>query len=263
MSFEFLLSLFAQYGYWIVFFGILLDNAGLPLPGELLLLTFGALARTGHVDPGLGILVAWMAAMSGDHVGYWLGRLGGDRLLHTYCRLTLGSGKCFQKAVAFYQVRGRLAVVFGRFVMGVRALLFPLAGSARLPYAQFLLFDGVGALAWAGLFILAGYAVGWPVTEMHDDYRAAALLLAGMLGAVFGAYLLMKLYRRRRHGPASLRERMVGRVAKALRSPIGPTPPAFPSTPAESVLAELKETAPAHQACPPGNEAIPRKRARG
>ena len=63
MSVELLLSLFVQYGYWIVFFGILLDNAGLPLPGELLLLTFGALARTGHVDLGIGILVASSTAV--------------------------------------------------------------------------------------------------------------------------------------------------------------------------------------------------------
>ena len=256
MSFELLLSLFVQYGYWIVFFGILLDNAGLPLPGELLLLTFGALARTGHVDLGIGILVASMAAMSGDNAGYWLGRLGGERLLHTYCRLTLGSGKCLQKAVAFYQVRGRIALVFGRFVVGVRAFLFPLAGSARLPYAQFLLFDGVGAMVWAGLFILAGYAVGWQVTDMYDDYRAATLLLAGILGAAFGAYLLMKLYRRRLHGPGTLRERMVARVRKALRPPIGPTPPALLSTSAEIMLAELKGTAPAHHGCPPGNQPI-------
>jgi membrane protein DedA with SNARE-associated domain len=96
MNFESVLSLFIQYGYWIVFAGILLDNAGLPLPGELLLLTFGALARTGHVDPVLGMVVAVVAAMSGDSVGYWLGRLGGEHLLQTYCRLTLGSGKCLQ-----------------------------------------------------------------------------------------------------------------------------------------------------------------------
>ncbi len=241
MSFE-LLGLFVQYGYWILFFGILLDNAGLPLPGELLLLTFGVLARTGHVDLGIGILVASMAAISGDNAGYWLGRLGGDRLLHTYCRLTLGSGKCLQKAVAFYQVRGRVAVVFGRFVVGVRAFLFPLAGSARLPYAQFLLFDGIGALVWAGLFILVGYAVGWQVREMYDNYRAAAMLLAGILGAAFGAYLLMKLYRRRLHGPVSFHERMVGRVAKALRPRFGATCPARIPTPSEIVLASRNGT---------------------
>ncbi len=238
MTIELLIGLFIQYGYWIVFAGILLDNAGLPLPGELLLLAFGALARTGHVDLGLGVLVAWVAAMSGDNVGYWLGRLGGERLLQTYCRLTLGSGMCIRRAVAFYQVRGKMAVVVGRFVVGVRAFLFPLAGSARMPYTQFLLFDGVGALVWAGLFVLAGYGVGWQVEGVSEGYRAMSTALAGILGAGFAGHLLMKLYRRRRHGTVSLRERMVSRVRKALRCQGGTTPPVIISTACEISLAK-------------------------
>ncbi len=217
MSFEFLLTLFVQYGYWILFVGILVDNAGLPLPGELLVLAFGALSRTGHVDPGLGILVAWVAAMGGDSAGYWLGRLGGERLLQTYCRVTLGSGKCLEKAVAFYRLRGKAAVVFGRFVIGVRAFLFPLAGSARMPYGRFLLFDAIGALAWAGIFILAGFGIGLQVERVLEEYRTASTVLGGALAACFAAYLLMKLYRLRRHGPGILRERIVSRVRSALR----------------------------------------------
>ncbi len=238
MSVEFLLSLFIQYGYWIVFLGILLDNAGLPLPGELLLLTFGALARAGHVDLGLGLLVATAAAMGGDSVGYWLGRFRGARLLHTYCRLTLGSGQCVRKAVAFYQLRGKAAVIVGRFVMGVRAFLFPLAGAAGMPYAQFLLFDAVGALVWAGLFILAGYSLGWQLEGVHEGYWAASRLLAVTLGAGFAAYLLLKLYRHRRRGPGSFRARMVARVQRALRPQFGVTLQAVIPMPSEIVLAE-------------------------
>jgi membrane protein DedA with SNARE-associated domain len=243
VTFELLISLFIQYGYWIVFAGILLDNAGLPLPGELLLLIFGALARTGHVHLGFGVLVAWLAAMSGDNVGYWLGRLGGERLLHAYCRVTLGSGKCLQKAVAFYHLRGRVAVVFGRFVMGVRAFLFPLAGSARMPYAQFFLFDSAGALVWAGLFVLAGYGLGWQVEGISEGYRTASTTLAGILGAGFAGYLLTKLARRWRHGPGSIRERMVSRVRKALRFREGTTPPVFIPMVSEISLAERNGTA--------------------
>lgn len=219
VSLESLITLFIQYGYWIIFVGILLDNAGLPLPGELLLLAFGALTRTGHIDPGLGLLVAWVAATSGDNIGYWLGRLGGERLLQTYCRVTLGSGKCLQKAVAFYQLRGKMAVVFGRFVLGVRAFLTPLAGSARMPYARFLLFDSVGALLWSGLFIFIGYSFGWQVEQVHHGYRAGSMILAGAMGAGFTGYLLVKLYRRRHPGPGSLREYAVARMRKTLTGP--------------------------------------------
>lgn len=256
MSVELLLSLFVQYGYWIVFVGILLDNAGVPIPGELFLLILGTVARTGDLDLRLGVLVAWAAAMSGDSVAYWLGRLGGERLLHTYCRVTLGSGKCVQKAVAFYQVRGKVAVVFGRFVIGVRAFLFPLAGSARMPYAQFLFFDSLGALIWSGLFILAGYSVGWQVERAHDGYRAGSAILAAVLGVGFATYLLMKLYRRWRHGQGSLRGRMVLRVRKALQ-PRGDTGlRAFISRPPEIMFAARNGPGPTDQQPLLGGEGV-------
>jgi hypothetical protein len=180
--------------------------------------------------------------MIGDSVGYWLGRLGVERLVHTYCRLTLGSGTCIQRAVAFYQLRGRAAVVFGRFVMGVRAFLFPLAGSARMPYAQFLLFDSVGALVWAGLFVLAGYGVGWQVEGISEGYRAASTTLAGILGAGFAGYLLIKILRRWRHGPGSIRQRMLARVQKVLRPGGCATPPASMSMACDIGLSERNGT---------------------
>ncbi|MBI3014260.1 MAG: DedA family protein [Candidatus Tectomicrobia bacterium] len=131
MSIELLLDSFVRHGYWILFGAILLDNAGLPLPGELFLMTFGALARMGQVDPVSGLLVAWLAALIGDSIGYWMGRLGGHGLLKLYCRLTLGSGDCMENALDFYRRRGPAAVILGRFIVGVRGFLFPLAGSAR------------------------------------------------------------------------------------------------------------------------------------
>jgi membrane protein DedA with SNARE-associated domain len=224
------LDLFAQYGYWIIAAGVLLDNAGLPLPGELLLLAFGALARSGQMDLEGGLVLAVAAAMAGDSLGYWLGRLGGDRLLHGYCRVTLGSGKCLQRAVAFYKLRGPMAVVFGRFVMGVRAFLFPLAGSARMPYTKFLLFDGIGALTWVSAFSLAGYSLGWQIGSMDERYRAASTILAVALGTSVAMYLLVKVYRRWRHGRGSLREWMISHVETALRPLSGRTFVPFAST---------------------------------
>lgn len=238
MSLELFLDLFVQYGYWIIFAAILLDNAGLPLPGELLLLTFGALARTGQMDLEGGIVLAAVAAMAGDSLGYWLGRLGGDRLLHGYCRVTLGSGKCLQRAVAFYKLRGAMAVVFGRFVIGVRAFLFPLAGSARMPYTKFLLFDSIGALTWVSAFTLAGYSFGWQVGSLTERYGAASTILAVALGTCAAVYLLVKLYRRWRHGGGSLRGWIISRVQIALRPRSGRAFVPFAST--QPVIAPME-----------------------
>ncbi|MBI2205138.1 MAG: DedA family protein [Candidatus Rokubacteria bacterium] len=219
MSLDALPGLFVQYGYGIVFTAILLDNAGLPIPGELLLLLFGAVARTGDLDLGLGLLVAWAAALSGDTIGYWLGRLTGDGVLRTYCRMTLGSGTCVRRAVGYYDRYGKATVVVGRFVMGVRAFLSPLAGAAGMPFHRFLLFDSLGALLWSALFLALGYSFGWRLELLRDGYRAGATVLLGAVGVGVSMYLLIKLFRRWRHGPASFREGLVARAVDALQRP--------------------------------------------
>lgn len=219
MSADALFDLFAQHGYAIVFTAILLDNAGLPIPGELLLLMFGALAWSGHFDVGAGLLIASTAALGGDSVGYWLGRLGGDRVLHVYCRAALGSGACVRRAVSYYRNYGTATVIVGRFVIGVRAFLPPLAGSAGMSFRRFLLLDSLGAVLWSTLFLMLGYSFGWPLEVVRDGYRAGSTVVLGVVVAGLGAYLLVKLFRRWRHGAASLRDGMVARVADASGRP--------------------------------------------
>jgi len=164
------------------------------------------------------VATAWQsaAAVAGDSVGYWLGRLTGEGVLRTYCRLTLGSGKCVRRAASYYQLHGRKTVVFGRFVMGARAFLPALAGSAGMPFVQFLLFDVLGALVWAGLFITLGYSVGWNPARVHEGYRGVSIALLATVGVGLVAYLAVKLARRGRHGAASLHASTIARVGRSL-----------------------------------------------
>ncbi len=213
---ELLLNSLIRYGYLIVFAAILLDNAGLPIPGELLLLVFGAIARHGDASAVWGLLLASVAAVAGDSAGYWLGRLSGDRVLRTYCRLTLGSGRCVRAATHYYQLHGRTTVIFGRFVMGVRAFLPPLAGSTGMPFVQFLLFDAVGAVVWAGLFVTLGYSLGWGPERVHQGYRGVSIALLAAVGVGLVVYLALKLVRRRRHGVASVHAGAISRTGRPL-----------------------------------------------
>lgn len=178
------MHLVMEYGLWIVFAGILLDNAGVPLPGELFLLVGGMLAR--HGDPTLVVVVAvgTAAAVSGDNVSYWMGRRWGGRLLHAYCRLMLHSEACVARAAGYYQRHGTATVLFGRFVVGLRALLSPLAGSARVPFVRFILLDVVGAALWSALFVVAGYSLGARLDDIHDWFRMGSFAAAGAGGAI-------------------------------------------------------------------------------
>lgn len=184
MTAEILIGLFIAYGYWIVFMAILLDNAGLPIPGELLLLAFGVVAKNGHLDPVLGLVVAVAAAMAGDSLGYWIGRLGGDRVL-----TRLGRRPRFRP--------GDASVVFGRFVIGARVLLAPLAGLTRMPFGRFLLFDGVGCLVWAGAFILIGYASGVRLEVMLQGLRMVSVAAQSLIVAGLAAWAITRFVRRR------------------------------------------------------------------
>lgn len=190
MTAEILIGLFVAYGYWIVFMAILLDNAGLPIPGELLLLAFGIVAKNGQLDPVLGLIVAVTAAMAGDSLGYWIGRLGGARVL-----TRLGRRPRFRP--------GDASIVFGRFVIGARVLLAPLAGLTRIPFGRFLVFDGVGCLVWAGAFILIGYASGVRLEVMQQGLRVVSVAAQSLIVAALGAWAISRFVRRRASATAT------------------------------------------------------------
>jgi membrane protein DedA with SNARE-associated domain len=190
------LALLAEHGYTLVFVLVLLDAAGLPLPGELLLLGFGVLARETDLDLTTGVAVAAAGAVAGDTLGYALGRAGGDRLLGLYCRAIGRSRGCVEHAGAVYARFGRLAIVLGRFVVGLRALATPLAGSTRFPFGRFLLLDVAGAVAWSATFIGAGAVLG-----VHAG--AVGHWLVGGLGLAVLATLGVVMLRRQTPGAAA------------------------------------------------------------
>lgn len=176
---ELLMGLFVAYGYWIVFTAILLDNAGLPIPGELLLLAFGVVAKDGHFDLLLGLAIAATAALVGDNIGYWIGRLAGARVI-----ARTGHTPRFKP--------GHASVVFGRFVIGARVLLAPVAGLTRMPFPRFLACDAVGCLVWAGAFILIGYSSGLSLAVMQQNLQVVSVAVQVVIAAALCAWLITR-----------------------------------------------------------------------
>ena len=186
---ELLMGLFIAYGYWIVFTAILLDNAGLPIPGEVLLMAFGVVAKDGHFDPLMGLAVAASAALIGDNIGYWIGRLAGHRLAR------------LRNAPRFRP--GQASVVFGRFVVGARVLLAPVAGLTRMPFRRFVVFDAIGCFVWAGIFILIGYASGVRLEAMQAGLHVVSLVAQVVIAAAIGAWLISRFIAVRRSRAAA------------------------------------------------------------
>lgn len=190
--------------YVAVFVASAVDATGLPVPGRLVLIAAGALA-VGRASVVAVVLLAALGALAGDHLLYYLGRVGGRALLDWYCRWTMGSGRCIHATARSVARWGAAAILVGRYVAGVRLFVASFAGSGVLPYPRFLVFDMLGALVWAASFVLLGRWLGSQCPGAVGQFPGA-WLLAVLLAAGFITVLAFRLTRRRRHGPATGRE---------------------------------------------------------
>ncbi|WP_182905251.1 DedA family protein [Microbispora sp. H13382] len=154
---------------------------GLVVPGELTLLMAGFLAFTGHVSLPLMMAVAGVGAIAGDSISYRIGRRLGPRVRDS----RLGRRVCaerWDRTEDYLRRRGGWAVLLGRWVGLLRALIPMLAGMGRLPYARFLAFEVPGGLAWGAGTVGLGYAAGgsYGLVEQVSN-RAGLLAVAGLV----------------------------------------------------------------------------------
>jgi membrane protein DedA with SNARE-associated domain len=160
VSLEAIQEIAHQYGYWAVFLGISLENAGVPLPGETITLVGGFLAGSGELDYWLVFGCAAGGAVMGDNFGYWIGKWGGWPLLLRIGRLFRISEAQLLEIRTEFKNNAARAVFLGRFIALLRIFAGPLAGIAQMPYGQFLLCNTAGAVVWAGLMVSLAFFLG-------------------------------------------------------------------------------------------------------
>jgi membrane protein DedA with SNARE-associated domain len=177
--FDALVGLVLTHGYIVVFAAVALDCAALPIPGELLLLTLGGLAGQGHLDPASGIVAAAAGVLVADALTYWVGRLHGQRV---FSKVPLGQR----------WTPGVTTLVFGRFVIGARMMVAPMAGARRLPFGRFVLWDGLGAMLWAAAFVAVGYAAGANLTAVKEYWGSLTTLMQVVLTIAIVAIIAVK-----------------------------------------------------------------------
>ncbi|WBB86549.1 DedA family protein [Micromonospora sp. WMMC264] len=167
------------------------ESMGIPLPGEIVLVSAALLAATGAVGPEWVAAAAATGAILGDSVGYAVGRRGGRPLLERLGRRFpkhLGPAHLARAELSFAR-HGVWAVFFGRFVALLRILAGPLAGALRVPYRRFLVANAAGGLVWAfGTTYLLFY-LGQAAEHWLKDISWAGLVLAVLAGVVSTAWL--------------------------------------------------------------------------
>ena len=174
-----LLQLIGQYGYLVVFFGVMLESAGVPLPGETVLIAAGALVHKEVLDLGDALFFGILGAVIGDQIGYWVGRFGGRPFALRWGRYAFITPERLGHAEAFFARHGGRAVFLARFVAGLRVFGALVAGTTRMPWGKFTLYNVLGGTMWATAAVSLGYFL-WASISLVEHWvgRASLLLLA-------------------------------------------------------------------------------------
>ncbi|MBZ5512831.1 MAG: DedA family protein [Acidobacteriia bacterium] len=176
------------YGYWAVLVALLGENAGLPLPGETILILASFLAYQGHhLQLPWVILIGICACTMGDNIGYWIGRRGGRPLLEKWKHFFRISDETIKAGEEFLQRRGSVAIFLARFIAGMRIVAGPLAGVLRMEWKRFLPANAAGAAAWVTVIAGAGYFFG-------SQYEALAGVVKQTEVVIFLAVVLAALH---------------------------------------------------------------------
>jgi membrane protein DedA with SNARE-associated domain/membrane-associated phospholipid phosphatase len=186
---EQVLSLVGHYGYLVVFFGVMLESTGVPLPGEAILIASGVLAQRGHLDVGDAIVFGILGAVIGDQIGYWAGREGGRPFALRWGRYVGITPERLERTERFFDRHGGKAVFLARFFAGFRVFGALVAGISRMRWGTFALYNFLGGAVWATAAVLVGYLVGGSLGLVDRWLGRATLALVTLLVVVVGFYL--------------------------------------------------------------------------
>ncbi len=169
-----------EYGYPALALAVLVEGAGIPTPGGTLMSAAALLAGQGRMSLGAVLATAWLSAMAGDNLGYWIGRCGGRRLL-----LRAGvSRRRLARLEGFFRRFGVWLILLGRFFDGTRQLDGLVAGSAGMSWPRFFWADLSGTALWVTTWVVGLYALERHAARLHrlvqdiNPWVAAATLSA-------------------------------------------------------------------------------------
>lgn len=182
----------ANYGYVAIFIVVMLESAGLPLPGETILVSAAVFAGNKHsLDIRYVIVAAAGGAIFGDNIGFWVGREFGTALLSRWGYL-IGLDERKRKLGQYLFARhGGKIVFFGRFVALLRVFAALLAGANGLSPLRFLIFNAAGGIVWATVFGVGGYVLGEGIRRIAGPFGWAVLI-----AAIVFAVLLWRYYKK-------------------------------------------------------------------
>jgi membrane-associated protein len=190
---------FIETGFFVGFF----------LPGDSLLVTAGIFAAAGKIPLAWILVPVMLCAIAGDQIGYWIGRAAGTSLYRREDSFFFRRSHLL-RAHDFYEKYGGKTVILARFVPIIRTFCPPVAGAARMTYAQYVTYDVFGGAFWVGSMVLGGYFLGRSVPNISQriHYVIAVVVILSVLPAIIGVLRARKNLKAPGSGrPAAVRGR--------------------------------------------------------
>jgi membrane protein DedA with SNARE-associated domain len=195
-----LTRLLQSYTYPVLLLLVLLESLGVPLPGEIALVTAAAYASSGHISIFIVVALAAFGAIVGGVLGYWIGIKGGLPLVSRYGGYIGVRKSHVDRAHAFFERNGSKTILFGRFIAILRTWAAIVAGAAAMSFTKFVAYNTIGSIVWAIVFGWLGYYFGrdLPLLEKYISRASFGVLIVVVVG--IAVFLLVK---RSKGGPES------------------------------------------------------------
>jgi membrane protein DedA with SNARE-associated domain len=185
-----------NYGYLAVGGLVLVEDFGIPVPGETILIAASLYAGAGKLNVVAVGVIAWICAVLGDNIGFLIGHFGGRQLALRYGKYIFLTPARLDKAEAFFEHHGGKIIVAARFIEGLRQANGIVAGITGMHWKRFIPFNALGAALWVGLWVSVGYLAGNHITTIYDQITRYSLYV---LIAVVVAVAALVGWRVRKH----------------------------------------------------------------
>src|ERR1051325_6025855 len=157
-----------RWGYSAVAAVIGGESFGVPAPGQTIMVAAAIYAGAGRLNVVVVGLIAFLAAVMGDNIGYWIGARGGRPFVHRFGRDIFLTPERLDRAEKFFVRRGNRIVVVARFIDGLRQLNGVIAGITKMPWRTFLLYNAIGALLWVGWWCTVAHLLGTHIVKIME-----------------------------------------------------------------------------------------------
>jgi membrane protein DedA with SNARE-associated domain len=187
-----------QFGYLAVVGLVLIEDFGVPVPGETVLILAAVYAGAGRLNILLVALFGFCGAVLGDNIGFAIGHFGGRPLIERYGRYIFLTPERIERATGFFDRHGGWIIIVARFIEGLRQANGIIAGMSGIHWARFLVFNVIGAALWVTVWTTVGYFSGSHIDTIYNDATRYTTYLAIALGALLLAYIARRVLRVRR-----------------------------------------------------------------